>query len=70
VALSHLLGGGGPQQAGSASAAEPPAYAIKVQCGSGPDAGKAYMIGAPEVSLGRISGIGQRAINDLMSASY
>jgi len=59
VALSHLLGGGGPQQAGSASAAEPPAYAIKVQCGSGPDAGKAYMIGAPEVSLGRISGIGQ-----------
>jgi len=59
VALSHLLGGGGPQQGGSAAAAEPPAYAIKVKCVSGPDAGKAYMIGAPEVSLGRISGIGQ-----------
>ena len=42
-----------------APAVETPIYAIKVQCVSGPDAGKAYMIGANEVSLGRVSGIGQ-----------
>ncbi len=38
---------------------EPPTYAIKIHCVSGPDAGKAYMVGASEVSLGRVSGIGQ-----------
>src|SRR5580698_951935 len=42
-----------------APAVEAPVYAIKVQCVSGPDTGKAYMIGAAEVSLGRVSGIGQ-----------
>ncbi len=42
-----------------APAMETPVYAIKVQCVSGPDNGKAYMIGAAEVSLGRVSGIGQ-----------
>jgi protease PrsW len=52
AALSHLLG---PPQA----TPETPIYAIKVQCVNGPDAGKAYMIGAAEVSLGRVSGIGQ-----------
>src|SRR5579863_6641424 len=36
-----------------------PIYAIKVHSVSGPDTGKAYMIGAAEVSLGRVSGIGQ-----------
>ncbi|MGD1090622.1 MAG: PrsW family glutamic-type intramembrane protease [Bryobacteraceae bacterium] len=35
------------------------AYAIKVRCVSGPDAGKAFMIGASELSLGRVAGIGQ-----------
>jgi RsiW-degrading membrane proteinase PrsW (M82 family) len=40
---------------------EPPAYAVKVEGISGPDTGKAFMIGAPEVSLGRVSGLG---IND------
>ena len=38
---------------------EPLTYAIKVQCVSGPDTGKAYMISMAEVSLGRVSGIGQ-----------
>jgi RsiW-degrading membrane proteinase PrsW (M82 family) len=52
AALSHLLG---PPQA----TPETPIYAIKVQCVNGPDSGKAYMIGAAEVSLGRVSGIGQ-----------
>lgn len=47
----------GPSQ--PVAAVETPIYAIKVQCVSGPDAGKAYMIGANEVSLGRVSGIGQ-----------
>lgn len=63
-ALAHLLQ---PQpqlvpQTGPshpAPAAETPIYAIKLQCVSGPDAGKAYMIGAAEVSLGRVSGLGQ-----------
>jgi RsiW-degrading membrane proteinase PrsW (M82 family) len=65
-ALAHLLQ---PQpqpqpqpQAGPsmpAPAIETPIYAIKVQCVAGPDNGKAYMIGAAEVSLGRVSGIGQ-----------
>jgi RsiW-degrading membrane proteinase PrsW (M82 family) len=54
VALAHLLA---PAQT-TAAAPETPIYAIKVACVSGPDAGKAYMIGATEVSLGRVSGIG------------
>jgi protease PrsW len=54
VALAHLLGGPAP-----AAAAEIPTYAIRVQCIAGPDAGKAYMISAAEVSIGRVSGIGQ-----------
>ncbi len=41
------------------AAPEPLTYAIKVQCISGPDSGKAYMISMAEVSLGRVSGIGQ-----------
>src|SRR5712692_7722801 len=53
VALSNLLGGGQQQ-----AAVEAPTYAIKVQCVAGPDAGKAYMISAAEVSLGRVSGVG------------
>ena len=62
VALAHMLQpqpvpSTGPSQ--PAPAVENPVYAIKVQCVSGPDAGKAYMIGAAEVSLGRVSGIGQ-----------
>jgi len=59
VALSHLLGAAGQPQGIVHAAAQPPTYAIKVQCISGPDEGKAYMISAPEVSLGRVSGIGQ-----------
>ena len=53
AALSHLLA---PQP--QRMAPEPAIYAIKVQCVSGPDQGKAYMIGAAEVALGRASGIG------------
>jgi protease PrsW len=56
AALSHLMG---PSPSGAQAAPETPIYAIKVQCVNGPDAGKAYMIGAAEVSLGRVSGIGQ-----------
>src|SRR5580700_3459447 len=56
AALSHLLN---VQPASAAAPPETPIYAIKVQCVSGPDSGKAYMIGAAEVSLGRVSGIGQ-----------
>jgi RsiW-degrading membrane proteinase PrsW (M82 family) len=58
VALAYLLGGTraatpvGPP-------AQPPTYAIRLACVSGPDHGKAYMIGAAEVSLGRASGLGQ-----------
>jgi RsiW-degrading membrane proteinase PrsW (M82 family) len=63
AALSHLLAPQPVAQTAAAQAAAPvvdtPIYAIKVQCVSGPDAGKAYMIGAAEVSLGRVSGIGQ-----------
>lgn len=51
VALAHLLAPAHP--------AEPPAYAVKIEGIAGPDLGKAFMIGAPEVSLGRVSGIGQ-----------
>lgn len=58
VALSHLLGGSQPGAGPSAPVAAP-TYAIKLHCVSGPDTGKAYMIGADEVSLGRVSGIGQ-----------
>src|SRR5580704_14133181 len=63
VALAHLLNP--PQQLsvpGPGAVAKPPeplTYAIKVQCVSGPDTGKAYMISMAEVSLGRVSGIGQ-----------
>ena len=63
LALSHLLTPQPVPQSPAAQAApvivDTPIYAIKVQCISGPDAGKAYMIGAAEVSLGRVSGIGQ-----------
>ncbi len=61
VALAHMLQPQpvAPVQASApAPAVETPVYAIKLQCVSGPDAGKAYMIGAAEVSLGRVSGIG------------
>lgn len=57
AALSHLLNV--PQPGAPQGAQETPIYAIKVQCVNGPDSGKAYMIGAAEVSLGRVSGIGQ-----------
>src|SRR5580698_7281133 len=60
VALGHLLK---PPQQPTALAKvtppEPPTYAIKVQCVAGPDSGKAYMISMAEVSLGRVSGMGQ-----------
>jgi protease PrsW len=56
LALSHLLGPAGHAEPPPPTA---PVYAIKVHCVSGPDAGKAYMIGAPEVSVGRVSGIGE-----------
>ncbi len=62
AALGHVLN---PQPVMAAAgpapapAVETPVYAIKLQCTSGPDAGKAYMIGAAEVSLGRVSGLGQ-----------
>ncbi len=58
VALSHLLQQAAPKQPAPQPANEPPTYAIKVQCIAGPDMGKAYMISAAEVSLGRISGLG------------
>lgn len=59
-ALANLLAPTQMQVPGAvAIQAEEPIYAIKVQCVSGPDAGKAYMIGAAEVSLGRVSGLGQ-----------
>jgi RsiW-degrading membrane proteinase PrsW (M82 family) len=64
VALAHLLTSQ-PQASGSTppgtakAASEPLTYAIKVQCVTGPDTGKAYMISMAEVSLGRVSGIGQ-----------
>lgn len=61
VALGNLMGG--PQPGAGAPNAHPmgaqPTYAIKLQCVAGPDAGKAYMIGVAEVSLGRVSGIGE-----------
>ena len=55
IALGNLLAQPPPRSEAAAS----PIYAIKVHCVSGPDSGKAYMIGAAEVSLGRVSGIGQ-----------
>ncbi len=54
VALSHLLSA----SPASPPKAEQPVYAIRIQCISGPDAGKAYVIGANEVALGRVSGLG------------
>ncbi|HXP86050.1 MAG TPA: PrsW family glutamic-type intramembrane protease [Bryobacteraceae bacterium] len=66
VALANLLGGasagalaGFGVGAGAPYVAPQPTYAIKLQCVAGPDAGKAYMIGVAEVSLGRVSGIGE-----------
>jgi RsiW-degrading membrane proteinase PrsW (M82 family) len=61
TALAHLLAPPALPQPGFAKPAtpEPLTYAIKVQCVSGPDSGKAYMISMAEVSLGRVSGIGQ-----------
>src|SRR5262249_15745943 len=47
-----------PYQQAPAAAQQPLTFAIRVQCIAGPDPGKAYMISAPEVSLGRVSGIG------------
>ncbi|HEV8146344.1 MAG TPA: PrsW family glutamic-type intramembrane protease [Bryobacteraceae bacterium] len=58
VALAHLLGGARAASPMGAPAAAP-TYAIRLACVSGPDHGKAYMIGAAEVSLGRASGLGQ-----------
>ena len=60
TALAHLLAPPPLPQPGAAKPAppEPLTYAIKVQCVSGPDQGKAYMISMAEVSLGRVSGIG------------
>jgi RsiW-degrading membrane proteinase PrsW (M82 family) len=59
TALAHLLTPPQPQGVVAKPAApEPLTYAIKVQCISGPDHGKAYMISMAEVSLGRVSGIG------------
>lgn len=59
TALAHLLGGQPVPGPTPVAPGEPPTYAIKIHCVSGPDAGKAYMVGASEVSLGRVSGIGQ-----------
>lgn len=60
TALAHLITPQQPQGAVAKTAPpEPLTYAIKVQCVSGPDSGKAYMISMAEVSLGRVSGIGQ-----------
>ncbi len=58
AALSHLLGSA-PASPSGLDAPATPVYAIKVQCVNGPDSGKAYMISAAEVSLGKVSGIGQ-----------
>src|SRR5258706_13094748 len=58
VALGHLLAGARPVGP-AAPVATAPSYAIRVQCISGPAHGKAFMIGAAEVSLGRASGLGQ-----------
>jgi protease PrsW len=60
TALAHLLAPPPLPQPGAPkpAAPEPLTYAIKVQCVSGPDSGKAYMISMAEVSLGRVSGIG------------
>lgn len=55
VALANLMSA----SASAAPQSEQPIYAIKIHCVSGPDAGKAYVIGASEVALGRVSGIGQ-----------
>src|SRR5262249_46256390 len=54
VALAHLLSASPAVQ----PQAEQPIYAIRINCVSGPDAGKAYVIGMNEVSLGRVSGLG------------
>jgi RsiW-degrading membrane proteinase PrsW (M82 family) len=48
------------QSAASRPQAPPlePTFAIRLQCVSGPDQGKAYMIGLAETSLGRNAGVG------------
>jgi RsiW-degrading membrane proteinase PrsW (M82 family) len=51
--------GPGPGYGQPVGAPQPPTFAIRIHCVSGPDYGKAYMIGASEVSLGRVSGLGQ-----------
>ena len=56
MALAQLLSG--PPQMGPVPVDASPAYAIRIHCVSGPDAGKAYMIGAAEVSFGKVSGLG------------
>jgi RsiW-degrading membrane proteinase PrsW (M82 family) len=53
VALAHQMGAVTPS-----APADQPVYAIKIRCVAGPDAGKAYVIGATEVALGRVSGVG------------
>ncbi len=58
TALAHLLTIRPQPPSGISRAPEALTYAIKVQCVSGPDTGKAYMISIAEVSLGRVSGIG------------
>ncbi len=59
TALANLLGAQPAAGPVPVAPAEAPTYAIKIHCVSGPDAGKAYMVGLSEVSLGRVSGIGQ-----------
>jgi RsiW-degrading membrane proteinase PrsW (M82 family) len=58
TALAHLLTVRPQTPSGISRPPEALTYAIKVQCVSGPDTGKAYMISIAEVSLGRVSGIG------------
>ena len=58
-ALANLLARSPAVQNRADPSREQPAYAIKVHCISEPDAGKAYIIGASESSLGRASGVGQ-----------
>jgi RsiW-degrading membrane proteinase PrsW (M82 family) len=63
VALAELLNG--PPPLGPLPVPATPAYAIRIHCISGPDVGKAYMISAAEVSLGKVSGLG---VNDMAVA--
>jgi RsiW-degrading membrane proteinase PrsW (M82 family) len=56
VALAPLLGG--QSHMGPVPVTTAPAYAIRIHCVSGPDVGKAYMIGEAEASFGKVSGLG------------